>query len=225
MDIIPIISKKNSNIIEKEIEINKNIIPLENLNTEKIENKIDLNTKKNKEENLNESTKLNMICNKIINFFNETKKEENNCFKPRKGDINYLEMNIKNIESKYKNNIIIILKKKFKEKIKEEYDKTEIKINFEDIADNSFQIYYQIPPINFDINDIIFLDEEFEERVKHIKTFRIEIKLLEGNEDINSGINIHQYYLIFNRISCNKEEFYEQLKVLKKIAIYSLSKE
>ena len=165
-----------------------------------------------------------MICDKKSNFFNEGKKEENNCFKPRKDDFNYLEMNIKNIESKYKNNIIIILKKKFKEKIKEEYDKTEIKINFEDIAVNSFKICYQIPHININIDDIIFLDEEFEERVKHKKNFIIQIKLLEGNKDINSDINIQQYYLIFKRISSDEEEFYEQLKVLKKIAIYYLSK-
>ena len=87
-------------------------------------------------------------------------------------------------------------------------------------------IYYVIPPISLDIDDIDeikFLDEEFLKRVELSKIFEIKIELLEGIENFNSNNNNHQYYLIFNEFSCNKEEFYEQLKLLKQIAIDSLS--
>ena len=96
-----------------------------------------------------------------------------------------------------------IMMKIFKEKIKEKYDKIEIKIYLEDISNNTFMIYYVMPPICLDIDDI---------------------ELLEDIENFNLNKNIHQYYLIFNEFSCDKEEFYEQLKLLKTIAIDSLSK-
>ena len=197
-------SKINSNIIEKEIETNKNINP------EEMENKIDLNFKEIEIEK--QTLNLN--------------KEKNNFYKPKKCNINYLKVIFKNIEIKFKSNAIRIVMKRLKEKIKEKYDKTKIKIYLEDIADNEFMIYYVIPPISLDIDDIDeikFLDEEFLKRVELSKIFEIKIELLEGIENFNSNNNNHQYYLIFNEFSCNKEEFYEQLKLLKKIAIDSLS--
>ena len=117
-----------------------------------------------------------------------------------------------------------IMMKIFKEKIKEKYDKIEIKIYLEDISNNTFMIYQVMPPICLDIDDIEFFDKEFEKRVKHTKIFEIKIELLEDIENFNLNKNIHQYYLIFNEFSCDKEEFYEQLKLLKTIAIDSLSK-
>ena len=56
--------------------------------------------------------------------------EESNSFKPRKDDFNYLEINIKNDENKDIIKVIINLMKKLKAKIKEKYNKTEIKVDF-----------------------------------------------------------------------------------------------
>ena len=70
-----------------------------------------------------------------------------------------------------------------------------------------------------DYDKIQFLDDEFENKVKNIQKFEIKVDLVEGDKSFYSLNKINQYYLIFSGISIDKEEFYEQLKILKEISI------
>ena len=112
--------------------------------------------------------------------------------------------------------------KVFKNNIKEYYIIEKINVNIENINDNSFKICYEIPPSYFD-DEIEFLDEEYEQKVKNLQKFEIKVEVLEGIKKENLFIN--QYYLIFNGISIDKEDFYEHLNILKKISKNILIKE
>ena len=154
-----------------------------------------------------------------MNFFTDIiQSEEEYSFKPRKDDFNYLEINIKNTEDKDINQAVKFFMKNLKDKIKEEYDQTEIKINFDNEKDNEFIICYKIQPIFVENNKINFLDEAFEKKVKWTQNYGIKVKLVEGNKSLYNLNKIQQYYLFFSNIKVGKEDFYEHLKILKKIA-------
>ena len=157
--------------------------------------------------------------NKIaLNFFTDIiPSEEEYSFKPRKDDFNYLEINIKNTKDKDINQAVKFFMKNLKDKIKEEYDKIKIKINFDNEKDNEFIIYYKIQPIFVENNKINFLDEAFEKKVKWTQNYGIKVKLVEGNKSLYNLNKIQQYYLFFSNIKVGKEDFYEHLKILKKI--------
>jgi hypothetical protein len=183
---------------------------------------------RNKEQNLDKYSNYNFLKyqtylsnikeNKFL-FNMKSNNDKNNFFKPRKDDFNYLEINIKNNENKDIKKAIINFMKNLKEKIKEKYYNTGIKIDFKNEKDNSFEICYKIPPIIMDYDKIQFLDDEFENKVKNIQKFEIKVDLVEGDKSFYSLNKINQYYLIFSGISIDKEEFYEQLKILKEISI------
>ena len=173
----------------------------------------------------------NEVSKSILRAFPKTNKnsenneprEEKHIFRPRKDDFNYLKISIKNTENKDINQAVINFMKVFKNDIKEYYAMNDININFDDIKDLSFKICYEIPPIHFDDeDDIEFLDEDFEQKVKNSQNFEIKVELFEGEGNKNSFINT--YFLVFRGISIGKEDFYDYLKILKDIAKNSLKK-
>ena len=173
----------------------------------------------------------NEVSKSILRAFPKTNKnsenneprEEKHIFRPRKDDFNYLKISIKNTENKDINQAVINFMKVFKNDIKEYYAMNDININFDDIKDLSFKICYEIPPIHFDDeDDIEFLDEDFEQKVKNSQNFEIKVELLEGEDNKNPFINT--YFLVFRGISIGKEDFYDYLKILKDIAKNSLKK-
>ena len=72
--------------------------------------------------------------------------------------------------------------------------------------------------INFD--DIEFLDNEFEDKIKNPQQFEINVELIEGDKNIFLTNKINEYYLIFNGILVDKEDFYEHLNIIKEIVNY-----
>ena len=131
----------------------------------------------------------------------------------------YIEINIKNVENKDINKAINNFINNFKSKIKEQYEKTEIKvyIKMENEKDLSFLLCYELLTTPFD-DEIEFLDDEFETKIKSKQGFRINVELVEGNKNLYSIDKINQYYIIFNKVSMDNEYFYEHLKILKKLA-------
>ena len=75
-----------------------------------------------------------------------------------------------------------------------------------------------------DFNDVEFLDEQFEQKVKNFEKFEIKIELIKGNRILYSDDKIKRYYLLFSSNHYDKEEFYDHLQSLKKILIDLLSK-
>ena len=185
-----------------------------------------------KEENIDElkmEFSNNMEQNKIdnyilrgpkkggINTLNNINDKEENLFKPRKDDFNYIKINIKNNENDDINQALNIFIKKLKEKIKQKYEQIDIKISFKEEKEKSFNIIYQIEPMNINFDDIEFLDDEFEDKMKNTQEFEIKVELMEGDKNIFLTNKINEFYLVFNGISVDKEDFYEHLNILKKI--------
>ena len=152
----------------------------------------------------------------MIDSLNYISKEEDNFYKQRKEDFNYLEINIKNNNNKDINKATINFIIKLKEKIKEEYLKKEINIKYEEENEYSFKICYEIPPMNFPRDEIVFLDEDFE-KIINLQKYYIKVNLIEGNKSLYSTNKINQYYLIFNSTSNDKEDFFVLLKELRSI--------
>ena len=75
----------------------------------------------------------------------------------------------------------------------------------------------EIEPKNFGNIDIEFLDEHYEKKIKNVQKYEIKVELIEGNKDLITLKKIYQYYLFFNGITIDKEDFYEILKFLKVI--------
>ena len=75
----------------------------------------------------------------------------------------------------------------------------------------SFNIYGFIPPINYlNYDEIIFLDEKYEELAKNGIKFQIKVKLIEKFNN--------KYYMIFEGANIEKEFFYRYIKDIKYIA-------
>ena len=151
-----------------------------------------------------------------IYAFNKAKNES----KPKKGDFNYLEINIKENNIYKDEDIKKVLRnfiRNYMKKIKENYSFSNRRIDFNNITDFSFNLDFDIFPIdiNIDIDELNFLDEKYEEKIKNLQTFKIKVELIKGNVN---NINGHQYYLIFNGVNIDQEDFYEELKILKKSA-------
>ena len=72
--------------------------------------------------------------------------------------------------------------------------------------------------INFD--DIEFLDDEFEDKMKNPQQFEINVELIENDKNIFLINKINEYYLIFKGISVDKEGFYEHVNIFKEIVKY-----
>ena len=214
----------------------KRVLPLKSPNQNNINENNQIQTNKQIENQIpisyiQQNNINNEVSKSILRAFPKTNKnsenneprEEKHIFRPRKDDFNYLKISIKNTENKDINQAVINFMKVFKNDIKEYYAMNEININFDDIKDLSFKICYEIPPIHFDDeDDIEFLDEDFEQKVKNSQNFEIKVELLEGEDNKNPFINT--YFLVFRGISIGKEDFYDYLKILKDIAKNSLKK-
>ena len=149
---------------------------------------------------------------------NKINAKEENFFMPRKDDFNYLKINIKNNENKDINKALYNLMKKLKDKIKQKYEQNGISVVFDEEKDNSFNIFYLIePPVYINFDNIEFLDDDFEKKIKNFQKFEIKVELIEGDKNMFSINKINEYYLIFKGISVNKEDFYEQINILKEI--------
>ena len=215
--------KPQKNIIHLKPDPNKNILNEKYPNDSKkqIENEFSFSSQIQQNNNIGKSI-LRAPNKGRTNFTNNPSECGNNVFIPRKNDFNYLEINIKNEENKDINTALFNFMKIFKNNIREYYIIEKINVNIENINDNSFKICYEIPPSYFD-DEIEFLDEEYEQKVKNLQKFEIKVEVLEGIKKENLFIN--QYYLIFNGISIDKEDFYEHLNILKKISKNILIKE
>ena len=84
--------------------------------------------------------------------------------------------------------------------------------------DYSFIICYEYKINFFDDDEIEFLDDDFEKKVKNLQKFEIKVELIEGDNNFNFIDNINKFYLIFNGVSIDKDDFYEHLIILKKIS-------
>ena len=109
-----------------------------------------------------------------MSISNEISEEKEDFFKPRKDDFNYLKLNIKNNNNNDINKALNNFMKKLKDKIKQKYVYSNTKINFSEENVYSFKIIYITEPtkdINFD--DIEFLDDEFEKKLKMYKNLKL----------------------------------------------------
>ena len=167
------------------------------------------NPNKNKE-NLNEKN--------ITDNLNKLSINDEKYFKPRKDEFNYLEINIENKENKDINEAINTFIQDLKIKIIEKHEDKGINVEIKEEKGTSFKIIYEIEPKNFGNIDIEFLDEHYEKKIKNVQKFEIKVELIEGNKDLITLKKIYQYYLFFNGITIDKEDFYEILKFLKEIA-------
>ena len=178
--------------------------------------------------NLNNNNDLYLINlqkfvkEKGIKVVNKIKNES----KPKKYDFNYLEIIIKNNDNIDNNKIDEALNKFIKnyiEKIKCNFSNTNIEIYINNITNFSFNINYNILSIKIDDDDeIIFLDEKYENTIKNGDKYEIKVELIKGK--YNNNNLTYQYYLIFKPYGINQEDFYEQIKILKNLAISLLNK-
>ena len=161
---------------------------------------------------MKEKRKKILFKTEIINLNKMAKINLDNKIKPKKGDFNYLEINIiNNNQNKDVKGALKNLLKDFIEEIKSNVTK-ENDIYIENEKETSFDICYKIYSdyyfFDYEYNKILFLDEKYEKKIKNDREFKIKVKLIEGN-------NSNQYYLIFEGVSVDKEEFYEKVKSLK----------
>ena len=191
------------------------------------ENKLNssYNISSNKSNNNNDLYLINLqkfVKEKGIKVVNKIKNES----KPKKYDFNYLEIIIKNNDNIDNNKIDEALNKFIKnyiEKIKCNFSNTNIEIYINNITNFSFNINYNILSIKIDDDDeIIFLDEKYENTIKNGDKYEIKVELIKGK--YNNNNLTYQYYLIFKPYGINQEDFYEQIKILKNLAISLLNK-
>ena len=191
------------------------------------ENKLNssYNISSNKSNNNNDLYLINLqkfVKEKGIKVVNKIKNEPT----PKKYDFNYLEIIIKNNDNIDNNKIDEALNKFIKnyiEKIKCNFSNTNIEIYINNITNFSFNINYNILSIKIDDDDeIIFLDEKYENTIKNGDKYEIKVELIKGK--YNNNNLTYQYYLIFKPYGINQEDFYEQIKILKNLAISLLNK-
>ena len=191
------------------------------------ENKLNssYNISSNKSNNNDDLYLINLqkfVKEKGIKVVNKIKNES----KPKKYDFNYLEIIIKNNDNIDNNKIDEALNKFIKnyiEKIKSNFSNTNIEIYINNIKNFSFNINYNILSIKIDDDDeIIFLDEKYENTIKNGDKYEIKVELIKGK--YNNNNLTYQYYLIFKPYGINQEDFYEQIKILKNLAISLLNK-
>ena len=170
------------------------------------------------QESLTTEEKKNLVDIKtIMKDIKELNINNNDYFKPRIDDFNYLEINILNEENKDIKEAINILMKNIKQAIYEEYEDKEIKVDIKDETNNSFKICYYIEPLDNNYEGIKFLDEKFERKIKNNRKLEIGIELVEGNKNLFEQKKINQYYLYFKRLFIDMEDFHEHMKFLKEI--------
>ena len=153
-------------------------------------------------------------------------KDKENISTLKKSELNYLliQINNNNQNNNIKNALNNIIQS-FKKEILNYYSSLDnIKINIEKETNTSFDVMYQINPVSLynddEENDLIFLDEDFEQNIKKGKKFYIKFKIIEDdkNNSLHSFMNnIYQYYFIFNGFNLDKEEFNEHVTILKNI--------
>ena len=192
--------------MENDIEVPKDYIDI--INKENIKGK-------NEEININQ----------INNDFNKLSMNDKNMFIPGKDDINYLKIDVMNPKNKDIDKAMLNFMKDLKYNIRENYEDTNISINFKENKDESFIIEYGISAIKLDYDDIIFLDENFENKVKNGQNFEIKVKLVEGDKSLFDKQKINQFYLVFEGNNIDYEDFYEFVKTLKNIAKKMLDNE
>ena len=221
-------NSNNSNFSQNIINYNNNNINILNNNFQKVQNSINYllpNSYYKSNLSLNEFPYNRYLNNKKMSDFGHnisTFKKVKNESKPNKSDYNYLEINIKENNLNKNEDINKALKnfiKNYTKKIKENYSLSNIRIYLNNITDFSFDIEYDIYPLNIDIDELTFLDEKYEEKIKNLQIFKIKVELIKGDNNIlNNNINRYQYYLIFNGVNVEQEDFYVQIKILKNMA-------
>ena len=168
-------------------------------------------------DNCNKKEDIKKEANLLQNIPNKKEKEKVKDYKIQKYDFNYLKINIKNNENNDIELALNKLMKGLKIKIKEKYDALNVKVNFDEENDFSFNICYEISPMSFDGEVIEFLDDEFEKKVTNSQNFVINVELVNGDKNFYSNNILHKYCLIFKEVCVEKEDFYEHMKILKNI--------
>ena len=169
-----------------------------------------------RKDNMNIIKDDNKINNYNINYFNKINpfqqglKENHLNKRTKKNDYNILELNIKNFdktEQEIKNALIFFMKTFRGELI----TKLHILVDSVNEENISFIINGFILPYNYDdYDEIIFLDEKFEQIAKFGLKYQIEVKIIKKF--------INKYYMIFSGINIDKEYFYRHIKDFKDIA-------
>ena len=216
----------NNNNMINNIMINKNM----NMMMNNINNNINYNFNSNYRNKISiddQITTPSLLYSEILNIGIGSIGE--NVKDPRKGDSNYFEINIKNNENKDLDQALNILIKKIKTEIKNYYSLEKINIFIEDDSNTSFIIKYQIPQTSLNDDDddgddnvhddeIIYLDEEYESKLKKRQNFGIRVQFIKDNSSNTfNNTNIYKYYLIFKSDMIDKEDYYIYLVKLKDI--------
>ena len=145
----------------------------------------------------------NISLNQRMQNYLKSKITKNNYY-------NILELNIKNFdktEQEIKNALIFFMKTFRGELI----TKLHILVDSVNEENISFIINGFILPYNYDdYDEIIFLDEKFEQIAKFGLKYQIEVKIIKKF--------INKYYMIFSGINIDKEYFYRHIKDFKDIA-------
>ena len=165
----------------------------------------------------------------ILNDIGKLNIIDGNVFKPRKDQFNYLKVNIENKKERDIKDAIKSFIGDFEKKIKKKYEEEnkgkKINVNFCEEKETSFKIKFDIAPILVENDEILFLDEKFEKKIKNKQEFEIKVELIEGDKSLFLKYKINQYYLLFKGNSISKEDFYEHLTILKDIAKKVLNNE
>ena len=145
----------------------------------------------------------NISLNQRMQNYLKSKITKNNYY-------NILELNIKNFyktEQEIKSALIFFMRT-FRDELLNNFNIHSNYVNEENI---SFNINGFIQPFNYDdYDEIIFLDEKFEQIAKYGIKYQIEVKIIKKFID--------KYYMIFNGINIDKEYFYRYIKDFKVIA-------
>ena len=165
---------------------------------------------------IKDNMNINKINNYNLNYFNKINQfqkgltENNFNKKTKKNDYNIFELNIKNIdktEQEIKNALIFFMQT-FRRQLITKFHILVDSVNEKNI---SFNINGFIFPYNYDdYDEIIFLDEKFEQIAKFGLKYQIKVKLLKKF--------VYKYYMVFEGINIDKEYFFRYIKDFKDIA-------
>ena len=211
----------NNNVINNNMNmrISNNMMMSNNMNNFNINNNINYNFNNicsNKISINDRVPNLSLLNSEFLNI-NNIGIGENDKY-PRKFYFNNFEINIKNNENKDIDQALNILIEKFKTEIKNYYSLEKINIYIRDDSNTSFIIIYQIPRPSLYDDEIIYLDEEYENKLKDGQNFGIKIEFIKDNSSNTfNNTNIYKYYLIFKSALIDKEDYFIYLGKLKGI--------
>ena len=192
------------------------------------------------DENLNQNNIYNYVEQKELIaqkeddliYFNNSIGGKKSFFEPQKDNFNYIVINIENNDDKYlKTSVLINFMQNLKSEIKNYYEHSYINLKFTEEKVTSFVIYYEIDETHLISDEIEFLDETFENKIKNVQKFKIKVELIERKKDLDSFELLKlldknkKYYLVFSGDCLDKEDFYGHVREIKILSLLLLMRE